>query len=139
MVYGASTGAASSQTTTPTNTASPLTCAILEPGSWLCEWCPGRRWSHENFTPGTMERWGLGYEQLKETNPGVVMFSTSMMGRGGPTERQPGFGHVLTSLAGLTHITGWPDREPVNPFGPYTDFIGPQIRCPVHPCRVRLS
>ena len=84
----------------------------------------------ENFTPGTMERWGLGYEQLKETNPGVVMFSTSMMGRGGPTERQPGFGHVLTSLAGLTHITGWPDREPVNPFGPYTDFIGPKFAVP---------
>jgi len=81
----------------------------------------------ENFTPGTMERWRLGYEDLKEVNPGIVMFSTSMLGRGGPMERQPGFGPVLSSLAGLTHITGWPDRDPVNPYGAYTDFIGPRF------------
>ncbi|GIT02588.1 MAG: hypothetical protein CM1200mP27_12130 [Chloroflexota bacterium] len=46
----------------------------------------------ENFTPGTMESWELGFEQLKEVNPDIVLFSTSMMGRGGPMERQPGFG-----------------------------------------------
>ena len=81
----------------------------------------------ENFTPGTMESWGLGYQQLKEANPRVLMFSTSMMGRGGPLERQPGFGPVLSSLAGLTYLTGWPDRDPVNPYGAYTDFIGPRF------------
>ena len=81
----------------------------------------------ENFTPGTMERWQLGYQDLKEVNPGIVMFSTSMLGRGGPMENQPGFGPVLSSLAGLTHITGWPDRDPVNPYGAYTDFIGPRF------------
>ena len=81
----------------------------------------------ENFTPGTMEDWGLGYAQLKEVNPKIVMFSTSMLGRGGPMEKQPGFGPVLSSLAGLTHITGWPDRDPVNPYGAYTDFIGPKF------------
>ena len=81
----------------------------------------------ENFTPGTMEDWGLGYSQLKEVNPAIVMFSTSMLGRGGPMEKQPGFGPVLSSLAGLTHITGWPDRDPVNPYGAYTDFIGPKF------------
>ncbi len=81
----------------------------------------------ENFTPGTMESWGLGYTQLKEANPRIVMFSTSMMGRGGPLERQPGFGPVLSSLAGLTYFTGWPDRDPVNPYGAYTDFIGPRF------------
>ncbi len=81
----------------------------------------------ENFTPGTMEDWGLGYAQLKEVNPQIVMFSTSMLGRGGPMEKQPGFGPVLSSLAGLTHITGWPDRDPVNPYGAYTDFIGPKF------------
>ena len=42
-------------------------------------------------------------------------------------ERQPGFGPVLSSLAGLTNITGWPDRDPVNPYGAYTDFIGPRF------------
>jgi benzylsuccinate CoA-transferase BbsF subunit len=81
----------------------------------------------ENFTPGTMEHWKLGYRELKEVNPGILMFGTSMLGRGGPFERQPGFGPVLSSLAGLTHITGWPDRDPVNPYGAYTDFIGPRF------------
>lgn len=81
----------------------------------------------ENFTPGTMERWGLGYEELRAVNPKIIMFSTSMLGRGGPMESQPGFGPVLSSLAGLTHITGWPDRDPVNPYGAYTDFIVPRF------------
>ena len=81
----------------------------------------------ENFTPGTMESWGLGYQEMKEVNPLIIMFSTSMLGRGGPLERQPGFGPVLSSLVGLTHITGWPDRDPVNPYGAYTDFIVPRF------------
>ena len=81
----------------------------------------------ENFTPGTMEGWGLGYEELKKVNPKLIMFSASMLGRGGPLENQPGFGAVLSSLAGLTNITGWPDRGPVNPYGAYTDFIVPRF------------
>ncbi len=88
------------------------------------------RWADvvtENFTPGTMESWGLGYEELAAVNPGVIMFSTSMMGHGGPLDKQPGFGPVLSSLVGLTGITGWPDREPVNPYGAYTDFIVPRF------------
>ena len=87
-------------------------------------------WAHivtENFTPGTMEGWGLGFEKLQAVNPALVMFSASMMGRGGPMERQPGFGPVLSSLVGLTNVTGWPDRTPVNPYGAYTDFIVPRF------------
>ena len=87
-------------------------------------------WAHivtENFTPGTMEGWGLGFEELRAINPALVMFSASMMGRGGPMERQPGFGPVLSSLVGLTNLTGWPDRTPVNPYGAYTDFIVPRF------------
>ena len=84
----------------------------------------------ENFTPGTMEGWGLGYQELKQANPGIIMFSTSMMGRGGPLERQPGFGPVLSSLVGLTYITGWPDSDPANPYGAYTDFIVPRFAIP---------
>ena len=87
-------------------------------------------WAHivtENFTPGTMEGWGLGFEELRVVNPSLVMFSASMMGRGGPMERQPGFGPVLSSLVGLTNVTGWPDRTPVNPYGAYTDFIVPRF------------
>ena len=81
----------------------------------------------ENFTPGTVEKWGIGYDELKKVNPQIILFSTSMLGRGGPMETQPGFGPVLSSLAGLTHITGWPDRDPVNPYGAYTDFIVPRF------------
>lgn len=81
----------------------------------------------ENFTPGTMESWGLGYSDLKRVNPSLILFSASMLGRGGPMEKQPGYGAVLSSLAGLTNITGWPDRGPVNPYGAYTDFIVPRF------------
>jgi benzylsuccinate CoA-transferase BbsF subunit len=81
----------------------------------------------ENFTPGTMEGWGLGYDELQQVNPRIIMFSASMLGRGGPLAQQPGFGAVLSSLAGLTNITGWPDRGPVNPYGAYTDFIVPRF------------
>lgn len=81
----------------------------------------------ENFTPGTMESWGLGYDELKQVNPNLIMFSASMLGRGGPLEKQPGYGAVLSSLAGLTNITGWPDRGPVNPYGAYTDFVVPRF------------
>ena len=81
----------------------------------------------ENFTPGTVEGWGLGYEDIRPLNPSVVMFSASMLGRGGPFEAQPGFGPVLTALSGHTHLTGWPDRVPVSPYGAYTDFLIPHI------------
>ena len=84
----------------------------------------------ENFTPGTMEDWGLGYEELKNSNPAIIMFSSSSLGRGGPMSGQPGFGPVLGSLAGLTQLTGWPDRDPVNPYGAYTDFIIPRFGVP---------
>ncbi|MCC7081713.1 MAG: CoA transferase [Burkholderiales bacterium] len=81
----------------------------------------------ENFTPGTMERLGLGYEALRSVKPDIVLFSTSMLGRGGPHSKLPGFGAVLSSLSGFTGITGWPDRDPTNPYGAYTDFIAPRF------------
>jgi benzylsuccinate CoA-transferase BbsF subunit len=81
----------------------------------------------ENFTPGTMERLGLGYDELVKVKPDIVLFSTSMLGRGGPNSKLPGFGAVLSSLSGLTEITGWPDRDPTNPYGAYTDFIAPRF------------
>ena len=81
----------------------------------------------ENFTPGTMERWGLGYNDLRRIKPDVVMFSASMLGHGGPHSKQPGFGPVLTSLAGLSHLTGWPERAPNPPYGAYTDFLLPHL------------
>ncbi|MBI4310953.1 MAG: CoA transferase [Chloroflexi bacterium] len=84
----------------------------------------------ENFTPGTMEEWGLGYDVMRAINPRVILFSASMLGRGGPRERQPGFGPVLGSLAGFVNLTGWPDRSPVSPYGAYTDFFLPRFAIP---------
>ncbi|MBM3925128.1 MAG: CoA transferase [SAR202 cluster bacterium] len=81
----------------------------------------------ENFTPGVMEKWGLGYEDLKKVNPNLIMFSASMQGRGGPFSNHPGFGPVLTALSGHTHLTGWPDRTPTSPYGAYTDFLLPRL------------
>lgn len=81
----------------------------------------------ENFTPGIMERWGLAYDDIRKTNPGVIMFSASMQGRGGPYSNHPGFGPVLTALSSHTHLTGWPDRTPTSPYGAYTDFLLPHL------------
>ena len=84
------------------------------------------RWADavtENFSPGTLERYGLGYDDLKRIKPDIVMFSASMLGRGGPYDSQAGFGPMLGSLAGFVHHCGWPDRTPVPPYGAYTDFF----------------
>ena len=77
----------------------------------------------ENFSPGTLERYEYGYEDLKKIDPEIVMLSASMLGRGGPFDRQAGFGPMLGSLAGFVHHCGWPDRTPVPPYGAYTDFF----------------
>ncbi|MBM3940085.1 MAG: CoA transferase [SAR202 cluster bacterium] len=81
----------------------------------------------ENFTPGTMERWGIGHETLLAANPALITFSASMFGDGGPQARQPGYGPVLTSLAGFSHLTGYPWRPPSTPYGAYTDFLLPHF------------
>lgn len=77
----------------------------------------------ENFTPGTLGRLGLGYEELSAVNPGLVMLSTCNQGQTGPHSRHAGFGTHLTSLSGFTNLTGWPDRAPSLLFGPYIDYV----------------
>lgn len=77
----------------------------------------------ENFTPGTMSRLGLGYEQVAETNPRLVMISTCNQGQSGPRAQRPGFGTHLSAQGGFVHLTGWPDREPALLWGPYIDYI----------------
>ncbi|GAB6173943.1 hypothetical protein JCM15765_34210 [Paradesulfitobacterium aromaticivorans] len=78
----------------------------------------------ENFTPGTMDRLGLGYEELRKVNSGLIMLSTCNQGADGPHASHPGFGSQLTSLSGFTHLTGFPDGPLSLLFGPYIDFIG---------------
>lgn len=81
----------------------------------------------ESYTPGTMARWGLGYEDLVKIKPDIIMFSTCQQGQTGPRATQAAYGTQLVSLAGFTELTGWPDRGPVGPYGPYTDTTAPMV------------
>ena len=67
----------------------------------------------ENFKPGMMEKWGLGYEELSRTNPGLVMLRISGYGQSGPYKDRPGFGVVAEAMGGLRHLTAEPGRVPV--------------------------
>jgi len=79
----------------------------------------------ESFTPGTMERWGLDYKELVKLKPDLIMLSTCQQGQTGPHAKHPGYGAQLVSLAGFSYLTGWPDRGPTGPYGPYTDTMAP--------------
>jgi formyl-CoA transferase len=67
----------------------------------------------ENFRPGTLEKWGLGYDRLSADNPGLVMLRLSGFGQTGPMRDQAGFGAIGESMGGLRYLTGFPDRPPV--------------------------
>lgn len=69
----------------------------------------------ENFRPGTLERWGLGYEELKQRNPGLIMVRISAYGQTGPYRTRPGFGRIANAFSGLSYLAGYPDRAPVTP------------------------
>ena len=75
------------------------------------------------LVPGVMERWGLDYETLRREKPDLIHVSTTLQGQTGPYSRMPGHGQVGAQLAGFSHITGWPDKEPAIPVAAYTDFI----------------
>jgi crotonobetainyl-CoA:carnitine CoA-transferase CaiB-like acyl-CoA transferase len=68
----------------------------------------------ENFRPGTLERWDLGYDTLNAANPDVVLVRVSGYGQDGPYRDKAGFGTPAAAIGGLTYITGYPDRPPVN-------------------------
>jgi len=67
----------------------------------------------ENFRPGAMENWGLGWEQLSKINPRLVMVRLSGFGQTGPYRDRPGFGAIGESMGGMRYVTGYPDRPPV--------------------------
>jgi len=69
----------------------------------------------ENFRPGTLEKWGLGYDRLSAANPGLVMLRLSGFGQTGPMRGEAGFGAIGESMGGLRYVTGFPDRPPVRP------------------------
>lgn len=66
----------------------------------------------ENFRPGTMERWGLGYDELSAINPGLVMIRVTGFGQDGPYASQPGYGSIGEAMGGLRFVTGNPDAPP---------------------------
>jgi crotonobetainyl-CoA:carnitine CoA-transferase CaiB-like acyl-CoA transferase len=69
----------------------------------------------ENFQPGTMERWGLGWDVLSEVNPRLIMVRISGYGQTGPYKDRPGFGRIGNAFGGLSFLAGYPDRAPVTP------------------------
>jgi len=81
----------------------------------------------ESFTPGTMARFGLDYETLREVRPDLIMISMPLYGQTGPWASYSGYGHVLQAAAGFNHLTGWPDGPPIGTGIAYTDFLVPHI------------
>ena len=72
----------------------------------------------ENFRPGTLERWGLGYEALSADNPGLIMLRVTAFGQHGPYSHRAGFGTIAEAMSGFASITGQPDGPPtLPPFG----------------------
>ncbi|MEH6591927.1 MAG: CaiB/BaiF CoA-transferase family protein [Halioglobus sp.] len=69
----------------------------------------------ENFRPGTMEKWGIGPEQIKEANPGLVYARISGYGQSGPYSTKPGYASVTEGIGGFRHINGMPGQAPVRP------------------------
>jgi len=69
----------------------------------------------ENFRPGTLERWNIGYDRLSTINPSLVMLRLSGYGQDGPYAERPGFGTLAEAMSGFAHLNGFPDREPLLP------------------------
>ncbi|WP_010324729.1 CaiB/BaiF CoA transferase family protein [Marinobacterium stanieri] len=67
----------------------------------------------ENFRPGTLEKWNLGWEQLSAINPSLIMIRVSGYGQDGPYASRPGFAAIAESIGGLRYLAGYPDRPPV--------------------------
>ena len=67
----------------------------------------------ENFRPGRMEAWGLGYEELSALNPRIIMVRVSGWGQSGPRREEPGFANIAEAFGGLRHLSGEPGRPPV--------------------------
>lgn len=69
----------------------------------------------ENFQPGTLERWGAGWEELRAVNPALVMVRITAYGQTGPYKDRPGFGRIANAFGGISYLAGYPDRPPVTP------------------------
>jgi succinyl-CoA:(S)-malate CoA-transferase subunit B len=69
----------------------------------------------ENFRPGTLEKWGIGWEVLREVNPGLIMLRVTGYGQTGPYKNRPGFARIAHAVGGLAYLSGMPKGAPVTP------------------------
>ncbi len=76
----------------------------------------------ENFRPGTMAKWNVGWDDLKEVNPSLIMVSVSGYGQTGPYATKPAFDRIALAFAGMLNITGFADRAPVRPGVAMADY-----------------
>jgi crotonobetainyl-CoA:carnitine CoA-transferase CaiB-like acyl-CoA transferase len=90
----------------------------------LVGWCDALA---ENFAPRALRSLGLEFAELVRHKPDLVMVSSCLMGQTGPHRDYPGFGGQGSALAGYNFLTGWPDREPVGPYGTITDSLAPRF------------
>ncbi|HOX89440.1 MAG TPA: CaiB/BaiF CoA-transferase family protein [Burkholderiaceae bacterium] len=67
----------------------------------------------ENYRPGVLEKWGLGWESLRAERPSLIMLRLSGYGQSGPMRERPGFGAIGESMGGIRYVSGFPDRPPV--------------------------
>jgi len=77
----------------------------------------------ENFRPGGLEKWGLGYDRLSALNPALIMVRISGFGQTGPYSNRPGYGVISEALSGIRHVTGDRDRPPARVAVSMTDYI----------------
>tara|TARA_R100000005_G_scaffold96241_1_gene81683 strand:+ start:8941 stop:10152 length:1212 start_codon:yes stop_codon:yes gene_type:complete len=76
----------------------------------------------ENFRPGTMDRWNIGYDALATENPNLIMLSVSGFGQTGPYSQRRAYDRIALAMGGLLNITGYPDRPPVRPGTAMADY-----------------
>jgi crotonobetainyl-CoA:carnitine CoA-transferase CaiB-like acyl-CoA transferase len=77
----------------------------------------------ENFRPGTLERWGLGWDELRAANPGLILLRVTGFGQEGPYADRPAFGTLVEAMSGFAHLTGQPDGPPTLPAFGLADSI----------------
>lgn len=77
----------------------------------------------ENFRPGTLERWNLGWEELSRINPRLIMARVTTFGQTGPRSKEPGFAAIGAAFGGSWFLNGFPDRPPVQPRPVYPDYL----------------
>jgi len=97
-----------------------ITCNLRDPDgqALIRRLVAGAHVVAENFRPGTLERWHLGWDELSRVRPALVMVRVSAFGQTGPYRERPGFGRIAAAAGGLAYLSGYPDRAPVSPGTP---------------------